>query len=87
MELRTNAGYTITDSITIGDTEFVLGVNEKAPDPYVTWWCSNGNYYFWGHYTSDLMAAKKDLLERAGDALERQIERQQEKKPVEKEER
>jgi len=86
MPIRTNAGYTITDSITIGDTEFVLGVDKEAPDTYVTWRCSNGNYYFWGHYTSDLLAAKKDLLERAGDALEKQLYRQ-EKKPAEREER
>lgn len=86
MPNRTNAGYTITDSITVGDVEFVLGVSSEGPDMFVTWQCSNGNYYFWGHYTSELLDAKKDLLERAGHALERQIERQ-EKKPAEREER
>ena len=49
MSERSNCGYTIVQSLTIGDCEFVLGHNPEAPNPYVTWKCSNGDYYFWGH--------------------------------------
>jgi hypothetical protein len=60
-----NAGYIITDSIHIGNAEFVLGVNSKAPAQFVTWECKDGNNYFWGHYCTSLFAAQKDLCERA----------------------
>ncbi len=65
MSERSNCGYTIVQSLTIGDCEFVLGHNPEAPNPYVTWKCSNGDYYFWGHYSNDRMAADRDLLTRA----------------------
>ncbi len=32
MNLRTNEGYLITNQITIGDTEIVLGVHQTAPN-------------------------------------------------------
>ena len=70
MSERKNAGYTITDSIHVGNAEFVIGENPKAPSPYVTWECSGGSNYFWGHYCSDRFGAVKDLLERAGAELE-----------------
>ncbi len=69
---RQNIGYTITDSVHIGDSEFVIGHNPKAVTPYVTWECANGNNYFWGHYVTDRAAAERDLLERATEARERQ---------------
>lgn len=65
MNERKNAGYTITDSIRIGKAEFVIGNHSKAPDPYVTWECSGGNNYFWGHYCKDRRTAEKNLLDRA----------------------
>ena len=65
MSERKNAGYTITDSIHIGKAEFVIGEYPKAPSPYVTWECSGGNNYFWGHYFPDRRSAEKNLLERA----------------------
>lgn len=71
MSERSNCGYTIVQSLTIGDSEFVLGHNPESPNPYVTWKCSNGDYYFWGHYSNDRMAADRDLLTRAGQELER----------------
>lgn len=74
MEIRKNAGYTITDSIRIGNAEFVIGYHPTAPAPYVTWECANGNHYFWGHYLSDRQAAERDLLERAGRELDLQTE-------------
>ena len=69
MEMRTNAGYTITDSVHIGKAEFVIGEMPNAPAPFVTWECKNGNNYFWGHYFSTRQAAERDLLERAGQEL------------------
>ena len=78
MDLRMNAGYIITDSIHIGETEFVLGVSSTTPSQFVTWECRAGSDYFFGHYFSDRTAATRNLLERAGQELEYQ-EIQQEK--------
>ncbi len=64
MEWRKNAGYIITNAITIGDSEIVLGVHETKPNMFVTWECTDKNNYFWGHYTSNLLAAQKDFCER-----------------------
>ncbi len=82
--MRENQGYIITDSIHVGNAEFVMGKSAIAPDAFVTWECKNGNDYFWGHYFSDCLAAKRDLLERAGQELQYQ-ERMQEKAGKEKE--
>jgi hypothetical protein len=73
---RMNQGYIITDSIHIGDTEYVLGVNSRAPARYVTWACKGGNNYYWGNYHTDLLTAQKDLLDRADSAIEFQMNRQ-----------
>lgn len=70
MDLRMNDEYIITDSVHIGDCEFVLGVSTESPDMFVTWECSNG-IYFSGNYYNDLYAAQKDLIRRC----EREIER------------
>ena len=67
---RIHAGYIITDSIHIGDTEFVLGGSSGEHPVFVTWQYANGAYY-WGHYFSELLEAKQDLLNRAGRELER----------------
>jgi len=88
MSERSNCGYTIVQSLTIGDSEFVLGHNPEAPNPYVTWKCSNGDYYFWGHYSNDRLTADRDLLTRAGQELERleqRMERTQKNKDKERE--
>jgi len=74
---RMNAGYLITDSIHIGTTEFVLGVSITERPTFVTWACQGSDYYYWGHYHSNLLAAKKDLLERAGAELEYQMTKQE----------
>ena len=47
---RTNAGFVITTSIPVGNAEFVLGVNMKNPNSFVTWECKGQTDYFWGHY-------------------------------------
>ena len=88
MDARINEGYVITDSIHVGETEFVFGTLDGKIPMYVTWACKGGNNYFWGHYFSDPMEAKKDLLGRAGEELEYQMERRAraaEKQPKEQE--
>ena len=65
MNKRTNEGYEITDSIRVGDVEFVLGSNPAAPAQYVTWRCNNGTDYYWGRYFTDIYAARRSLYERA----------------------
>lgn len=70
MRVRTNAGFEIVDSIFIGDSEFVLGVNKTSPAMYVTWKCADGTNYYWGHYHTDQIAAKRDLLKRAQEELD-----------------
>ncbi len=75
MDARINEGYVITDSIHVGETEFVLGKLDSNIPMYVTWACKGGDNYYWGHYFSDPLDAKKDLLDRAGEELEFQKER------------
>ena len=72
-DVRINAGYVITDSVFIGEAEFVIGKMPNAPAPFVTWECKDGNNYFWGHYLSDRRAAEQDLLERAGNEWQFQM--------------
>ena len=76
MEIRKNAGYTITDSVHVGNAEFVIGEFPGAPAPYVTWECKDGDNYFWGHYLPSRQNAERDLLERAGLERERLDNRQ-----------
>lgn len=64
-EPRSNQGYTIVDSVTADGREYVLGINENAPAQYVTWLRRDENDYTWGHYFTDELQARKDLLERA----------------------
>ena len=70
MQQRQNAGYVITDALHIGGSEFVIGEHPKAPSPFVTWECTGGSNYFWGHYFSDRRSAAKDLVLRAQQELE-----------------
>ena len=85
MEARTNAGYIITDSVHIGNAEFVIGENHtQYGTMYVTWECKDGDSYFWGHYLSNRQAAEADLLDRAGHELEFQTQ-QREKQAKSKE--
>ena len=59
MDYRENAGYIITDSCHVGDSEFVLSVHLTAPQQFVTWKCSNRTDYDWGPLFSDLFSAQK----------------------------
>lgn len=63
-EPRINEGYRIVSAVTVGNTEFVMGVNRRAPDMYVTWQCRGGTDYFFGHYTNSDLKATRDLCER-----------------------
>ena len=88
MDARINEGYIITDSIHVGETEFVFGKLDSNIPMYVTWACKGGDNYYWGHYFNDPLDAKKDLLIRAGEELEFQMERRAraaEKQPKEPE--
>lgn len=78
MEKRINIGYEIIQSIRIGEAEFVLGFNETAPNPYVTWKSSMDcqNYYYWGHYMNSHSSALRDLCERALDEARRLEQRE-----------
>lgn len=69
MEQRECAGYIITQSIKVKDSEFVLGEHPKK-DMYVTWRCKDGDSYFWGHYTSNRYEALKDLCQRAEQEID-----------------
>lgn len=70
MEQETNAGYVITDRLTVGNAEFVIGQNANAPAKFVTWKCRKGEKdYHWGHYLRDRMAALEDLCNRALDEI------------------
>ena len=71
-EIRKNAGYVITESLHIGNTEFVIGESKTQPARFVTWECNNGNNYFWGHYMDDRFSAERDLLDRAQTEHDRQ---------------
>lgn len=91
MEQRANEGYIITDSIHVGDVEFVIGENEtQYGTMFVTWSCSNGTYYYWGHYFNDRFAAQKDLVARAQEEvkyMELKSQPPEQRKPPKKKER
>lgn len=69
-DLRTNAGFVITNAISVGNKEYVLGVNMKNTQSFVTWECKEGTDYFWGHYTTSLLAATKDLCQRVMEEVD-----------------
>jgi hypothetical protein len=88
MDQEINVGYVITDRLSIGNTEFVIGQNENAPAKFVTWKCNKGERnYYWGHYCNDRMTTLEDLCNRALDEIHYLRSLRQEKdtpeKPVE----
>lgn len=84
MEKETNAGYAITDRLSVGNMEFVIGQNENAPAKFVTWRCKKGQKdYHWGHYCSDRLTALEDLCNRALDEIHHEKSLQKEKGPDE----
>ena len=91
MEQRLNEGYASTDSVHVGNAEFVMGENEtRYGTMYVTWRCSNGTDYYWGHYFDDRFAAQKDLVARVQEEvqyLELKTQPPEQQKPPKKKER
>lgn len=88
MSERVNQGYRIIAAIPVGEAEFVLGVHERCPQQYVTWKCSDGTDYYWGHYYSDRLKATDDLCKRAlaeVRCLEREEEQAREQKAQQRE--
>lgn len=61
---RSNQGYEIIETCTIGNQELVIGHHPKAPNPYVCWYCKGGDNYNQGHYCNTLAAARGNLAER-----------------------
>lgn len=88
MEQRINEGYAITDSVHVSNAEFVIGQNKtKYGTMYVTWKCSNGTDYYWGHYFEDRFAAQKDLVARAQEEVQYlEMEKQPQEQPKRKKE-
>ncbi len=85
MDQEINSGYIITDRLTIGNMEFVIGQNENAPAKFVTWRCTKGEKdYYWGHYCKDRLTVVEDLCNRALDEIHYLKSLQQEKDTVEK---
>lgn len=71
MDQEINAGYIITDRLTVGNVEFVIGQREEAPANFVTWKCRKGEKeYFWGHYMNDRLTALEDLCKRAMEEIQ-----------------
>lgn len=66
---RKNADYQILQSLTTGHTEFVLGENLNAAQPYVTWQYTNNDYAL-GHYFGNFADAMSDLLARTSAELD-----------------
>lgn len=85
MDQEINAGYVITDRLTVGDAEFVIGQHDKAPAKFVTWQCKKGEKgYFWGHYVGGRLTALEDLCNRALDEIQSLKSLQQEQNTGEK---
>ena len=64
-------GYEIKESIIFTNNRgFALAENPNAPQPFVTWQFTEENGkrdYYWGHYTTEESAAKRDLVQRVAD--------------------
>lgn len=63
-ETRSNQGYKIIESCTIGNKELVIGHHPKASNPYVCWYCKGGDNYYWGYYCNTFEAVREKLKER-----------------------
>lgn len=63
-EARSNQGYEIIESCTIGSKEIVIGYHRTVPNPYVCWYCKGSDNYYQGWYCNTLAAAREKLIER-----------------------
>ena len=66
-EIRANQGYEIIEGCTIGQKEIVIGNHPKAPNPYVCWFCKDGDNYYQGCYCNTIETAREKLIERYQD--------------------
>lgn len=70
-EKRVCQGYTVIDSLRVGEVEIVLAYNPKDVSPYVTWkaYAHSGFQDFnFGNYFSNKQAARADMIARAREA-------------------
>ncbi|MFR1617177.1 MAG: hypothetical protein ACLSUM_07420 [Dysosmobacter welbionis] len=70
-----NQGYSILNAVMLENGRgFALGLNPKAPQPFVTWACYDDEHgirqYEWGHYGSDRAALEQDLADRVREYRE-----------------
>lgn len=68
-------GYTITDSVHIGNAEFVIGEKETCAGTIYVTWRNRGDDFISGHYFDQRHAAESDLLERTAWELNEQKQR------------
>lgn len=71
---KINAGYEITDFISVEGQNYVLAhhPSPKCPEPYVVWQADAQMDNFWfGHYFSEKSVAIADMIQRSTYALER----------------
>lgn len=66
---RVNEGWNIIGAIKLDSVfeglEVVLGHNPNNPcTPYVTWECTSGDNYYWGHYFKEKQDAFEDWCKR-----------------------
>ena len=65
---QVNEGYTIIESMTVGNARFVIGENpNNQAAPYVTWQANvknDPNNFFWGHYCATKLDAVADFAQR-----------------------
>lgn len=70
---RINAGYRITETISLAGKHYVVGqhTNPNAPSPFVTWETDREMRYFYhGNYFTELQPAQLDMIRRASANLE-----------------
>ena len=68
---RINCGYEIIETVRVSDRlEFVTAASMCNPNSFVTWGCTNGDNYFWGHYFINRERALADMHTRAAEELE-----------------
>ena len=71
---QVNEGYTIIESMTVGNARFVIGENLNNPAaPYVTWQANIKNApdnFFWGHYCATKLGGVADFGRRITEEAE-----------------
>lgn len=71
MEKIYNQGYEIIKREQVGNKEFLLGYNPKAPEPYVTWKNKIGEMNpYWGRYHTSKENALKNFNKRVKEEKE-----------------